>query len=218
MEDVIPSVTNQIQGEGFVVNGNLEFVLFGDQKLSHYNSKVPVSTSFPTTLKEESIDYLQDIVKKAVSSAQFENGGLNIEFIQDINGDFHLLELGPRNGGNFMPQLVKRCVGIDLARWCIEVAMGNIPEISGYSEVKPHTQLILHSVESGGFRSIDYIDQLQAHIVEEHIYAQVGDSVRPYQGSHDVIGVCILDLPHLGEVGSRTLDIEKLVTVVLDEE
>jgi len=36
----------------------------------------------------------------------FNTGGLNIEIIRDKNDNIYFMEIGARNGGNFMPELI----------------------------------------------------------------------------------------------------------------
>src|SRR5690606_30774634 len=138
IEEYITSDTTQVQGEGFVIAGEVVFTLFGDQKLSAFNPTVPASTSFPSRHPDEYLESFRKLVTNAVQGSGFQNGGLNIEIIQDTSGHFHLLELGPRNGGNFMPQLVNRCTGVDLVHLCIDNAMGRKVAITPTNQVLPH--------------------------------------------------------------------------------
>lgn len=48
----------------------------------------------------------------------------NIEAIVDENDTVYILELGPRNGGSYIPQLIKYATGVDLVDYTIRAAMG----------------------------------------------------------------------------------------------
>lgn len=218
IEEYISSDSTQIQGEGFVIEGSVVFTIFGDQKLSEFNPTVPASTSLPSRHSRENLKLFQEMVIKAIQGSGFQNGGLNIEIIQDIEGHFHLLELGPRNGGNFMPQLVKRSTGVNLVHLCIDNAMGKEIETITSKHVLPHTQLILHSSKSGRYRSLSYNQNIANHIVEEYIYKNVGDEIHAYRGSQDVIGVLILDVQGIGSPKERNLSIEDHIDLRIDEE
>ncbi len=205
VEELILTKSTQIQGEGFVIDGELRFILFGDQRFSAYNPNGPVSTSFPSRRSKSIMDELRNLVERAIKC-----------IIEETDGNFQLLELGPRNGGNYMPQLVMRSAGVNLVELCIDVAMGIKPEIKFSGEIKPHTQLILHSSQAGYYGSLEYSEQLKNHIVAEYLHKKTGEQVNAYRGSQDVIGVVILDLPFLDISYNRTLDISQLIRLKIN--
>lgn len=214
IEELIETHTTQVQGEAFVINGQLKFAIFGDQKFSAYNINAPASTSFPSKHSQVVQKRFVEMIQKVIGHCGFLNGGLNIEILEDLEGRFHLIEIGPRNGGNFMPQLVKRSCGIDLVQLSIEMAVGNKPELKMDFNIKPCSQLILHSGIKGILKSIDYLDNLKDHIAEEYLFKKEGDSINVYGGSQDVIGVCIVDIPRFGGEDDRILNISEWINLV----
>ena len=107
VEEYIESKGSQLHGDGFVHNGELIFSYIGDH---HYNSQinpfVPYSTTWPSIKTESEIQNVENEVFKAIKHSGFKNGAVNIEARITQNGDIYIMEIGPRSGGNFVPQII----------------------------------------------------------------------------------------------------------------
>ena len=107
IEEFIVGSGKQLHGDGFVFDGNLVFTYLGDH---HYDTKVnpfvPFSTTWPSERDEKTIQTVEKVVASVVKMSGFKNGGINIEARIAENGDVYIMEIGPRSGGNFVPQVI----------------------------------------------------------------------------------------------------------------
>lgn len=194
LEQYIQRKGPQIHGEGFLQNGRVVFMLLGDQTFSDVNNLIPYSTIVPSIVHQDIMLKIHDLVESVMQKIGFITGGINVEVIRDINDDLYVLEIGARNGGNFMPQLMKHATGFDLVMANVESLMNDeLLEISQNS-LDPgcyYTQIILHSKKDGVFKGLNVPAIVENNILEKNIYYQPGDKINRYRSSKDVVGVII---------------------------
>lgn len=196
-EEYIERKGPQIHGEGFVFNGELAFILLGDQVFSTINNLIPYSTTIPSYYHQDIMPLVIEIVKDAIKKVGYQTGGINVEVIRDINDNLYILEIGARNGGNFMPQLEYYATGFDLAKVNVDALIGNdVPSKYDIPNDKYYSQVILHSKKKGFLDQINIPNELQNFICEKTIYYTKGTHLNKYSNSRDVVGVIIFEIPN----------------------
>lgn len=192
VEEFIERKGPQIHGEGFAINGEVVFLLLGDQVFSPVNCLIPYSTIVPSIFHRDIMDEAHNLVKAAIRKVGFDTGGLNIEIIRDKHDGLYILEIGARNGGNYMPQLMMHATGFNLAK-------ANVDSLLKQSKFDQqaiciygnYLQIILHSETDGIFHDLVLPDHNDICILEKNIFYEFGDSIRKYNSSADVVGVII---------------------------
>jgi len=200
IEQFIEKKGPQIHGEGFVKNGILEFVLLGDQIFSPVNELIPYSTTVPSLFHINFMDEIEDLIQDVILKVGFKTGGINIEVIRDVNDKLYVLEIGARNGGNFMPQLEYYATEYDLVKANIDALLNketaqpfNIPKQKYYSQV------ILHSTQNGKYKGVNIPKRFEDNLKFSAIYPNIGENIYKYRNSADVIGVLIFELKSKNE-------------------
>lgn len=198
LEKFIEKKGVQIHGEGFVLDGKVVFIYLGDQYFDQNYGIIPYSTIVPTIEHEDINNDVQSLIQKVVLKLGYKTGGLNIEVIRDKNDNLYLLELGARNGGNFMPELMKVATGFDLTKANLDFYIKNQFKEVYNNKIKLSknyfAQLILHSNSTGYLKSINIPKNLIKCIVFKVLYYNKGEIVNKYNNSRDVIGVVIFNL------------------------
>ncbi|MEX2600473.1 MAG: ATP-grasp domain-containing protein [Balneolaceae bacterium] len=194
VEEFIHRRTYQMDGDGFVWNGELIFSCFGTQHIDDgCNLYVPVGSSFPYVEEEEIQRRARQQVNRVMGLLGMRVGGLNIEFITSQDGRVYLLEIGPRSGGNLIPEVIRYATGVDLIRYAVEGALGK-----DCSDLQPagckgyFSSYLLHARRSGTLQSVRIDDQIRKHIVEETFISRKGEKVERFDGSHHILGTYIL--------------------------
>jgi biotin carboxylase len=196
----------QIMGDGFVVDGKLVFTAFCD----HYhddacNPFAPIGGSYPSQQSMEIRIKAEAVVQHILTLLKWKSGALNIEYLVDKKGEIYLLEIGPRNGGNFIPDMIKIAADIDLITYTIYAALGL--DCSSLEMKEPHgyyAYYVLHSARTGILKEIIFSDEIQRCIRFYQPYLNLDDEVPVFSGAHCTIGVIIL------EFASREDMIEKM--------
>ncbi len=197
LEEYINRKGPQIHGEGFVYDGKLLFLSMGDQYFSFINNVVPFSTLMPSYYHKNIFDSVFQLLQKFINDVNFTIGGFNFEIIRSTDDKLYLLEFGPRNGGNFMPQLVRYVYGVDLVAASIDALfpgfkIENLVD-RHFNIDKYFSQIIIHAERDGHLK--EYVGNFPGvKIVEQNLYKNSGDWVSHYRNSRDVVGVYILQI------------------------
>lgn len=181
-----------IHGEAFYYNGGLKFILLGDQYFSNVNPCAPLSTTLPGMHHREILADIRSNIISLLSRIKFITGGLNIEVIIDPNNKIYFLEIGPRNGGNLMPELAELASGFNLAAANVNAALDYQIDFNYSINTSTfYSQLILHSYKEGKFIKPDIPERFKSNEVKRLIYYSEGDTVEKYSSSQNVIGIIL---------------------------
>lgn len=193
IEELIEKNGPQIGGDGFIDNGKLLFVCFGDQKVDEKcNPFVPVGMSFPTCLDTNIQKKIHSEIQRVLKILKIKTCALNIEIMIDKNDNIYLMEIGPRNGGNSIPEIIRYYTGVDLIKNTVETAIGNAFTGSTVYNSGIYAYYAIHSERDGIFQSIDINDKLKCKILEQHVFKSSGDEVKKFNGSNCTIGILLL--------------------------
>lgn len=194
IEQFINKSIYEMDGDGFVWNGKLAFRCFGNQHNDlKCNPHVPVGISFPYIQDKYLQQKAHNIVEKILTKLNMKVGGLNIEYLTDNDNNIYILEIGPRSGGNLIPEVIKYSTGIDLIKYSVDGALGKDCSDLGMIEPKGfYASYILHSQKEGVVKNIVISDEIKSHIVEYKILITKGDYVNKFNGSNDTLGTFIL--------------------------
>ncbi len=205
----------QVAGDGFLVDGELRFRCFANEHFDkHGNVLVPIGESFPSVLSEETQNKCHDILQSVLSGLGMKMGALNFDFLIDKTGKVYVLEIGPRNGGNLIPEVTRLITGVDMIKYTVDMALGadcsglQMKETSGY-----YSSYILHSLEDGVFDGVEYIDGFESHIVESRVSAKLGSTVRRFENAALGVGALILEFGSQEEMVFMMDNAEKFLKV-----
>ncbi|MCC5881605.1 MAG: ATP-grasp domain-containing protein [Halomonas sp.] len=194
LEERIDQVGFQIDSDVFLVDGKLRFWLWADAHFDPLCSPpFPIANSFPTTLDPRIGEKAAAELERLLTILQFRSGAFNVEFLVDAQGEIWFLEVGPRNGGDFIPDTILQATGIDLIKATVDSALGL--DCSWLERVEPKgfwSNYVVHSLESGKLESIWFSDALRERVVRKAITAQEGDQVQCAKGSDNTLGVLVI--------------------------
>ena len=208
----------QIMGDGFVVDGELVFTAFTD----HYYDTAcdpfaPVGGSLPSHQSTEIRKKAETDIQNILTLLEWKSGALNIEYIIDKNGDIYLLEIGPRNGGNFIPDLIKLAADVDLIKYTIYAALGL--DCSSLKMKEPHgyyAYYVLHSAKAGVLKDIKLSEKIRKCIRFHQPYIDLDEEVSVFNGSHCSIGILLLEFASKEEMNEKMNNMEKYISITVN--
>ncbi len=193
IEEIIKKKGFQIGGDGFLVDGKLVFRCFGDIHFSKTNKFLPCAVSVPTTHTNNIIIKVHNEIQKLLSAIGMTSGGLNFDVIIDKNDDVNIIEIGPRNGGNLLPELIEYCTGVDMKKYAIKTALGeDCSDLKMTYENKYFSHYVIHSQQTGELLSYKKTTKLKQHVFYEHYNMKVGDLISKYENSSNRLGMFLL--------------------------
>ena len=199
VEEAIIRKGYQVAGDGFVVDGKLVFRCWADEHFDKLcNGLVPIGQTFPTSHDQKLLETAHKETQRLLTLLDMKTGALNFDFLFSDDGKFYFLELGPRNGGCLIPEVIRYSTGIDLIKYTVDAALGlDCSALAMKSTEGYWSSYMVHSLEEGHFKELWISERAQEYIVEQDMQVKVSDQVHKYSGSHDTLGTMILKYPSL---------------------
>jgi biotin carboxylase len=220
IEEFVEMHGYQIAGDGFSVNGKLIFRCFAND---HFNSKglnpfVPISASFPYNMPKRIHDKIHTEIQRLFDLLNLKTGAYNFDARIDKDENIYLMEIGPRNGGNFIPQVIKYATGVDMIEYTIKAAMGEDCNDIKISEPKGYwSYYAVHSLKSGILKEIKIKEEVKKNnIVESHMNYKIGDKVPAFVGANGSLGVLIMKFNSMEEMLDMMDNSEKWIKIVVE--
>ncbi len=218
IEEFVEKDGYQIAGDGFSVNGKLVFRCFANEHFEQGMTVnyVPIGESFPYFKPRAIHDKIHSEVQRLFDCLGMRTGAYNFDIRLDTNGEVVLMEVGPRNGGNLIPQVTRYATGVDMVEYTIRAALGE--DCSALQMIDPTgywSSYMVHSKSGGVYQTVKIDEDFKKNnVVEFEMQAKQGDIVEPFTGSYGTIGSMILRFASMGEMLEKMDNMGKWVQVV----
>lgn len=205
-----------IGGDIFVKDGKI--VLWGLMNChrdNYVNPLVPIGKSYPLQLEEQDINRVKETLSLIVKKLEINNGSMNVELLIDKKNRVWPIDIGPRSGGNMIPDLIGDMFGIDIVKMSIEAAMGiaikvNIHEPNGF-----YATHNLHSRKSGFYKEIIFSPEIEPYIYRKCLYKKIGDKIEYFDNAAKCLGIVFFKFPDEVTMNNVLENINNLITIEL---
>lgn len=207
-----------VGGDIFVNNGQV--VLWGLMNChrdGRVNSLVPVGKSYPPELEDSDIQNVKTTLQKLVDKLEFKNGAMNVELVVDAEHRVSLIDVGPRNGGNMIPDLLGYIFNVNIVEWTIQCAMGHTLHLDKVEEKPYYATYNLHSDKKGIFKGVIYSEEIQSYIIKKCIYKKVGDNIEFFDNAAKAVGIVFLKFDNTNQMKEYYANINEHIRIVLEE-
>lgn len=208
-----------IGGDIFVQDG--EVILWGllnCHRDSNVNPLVPVGKSYPLELDDCDAENVRNTLASMVKKLGIRFGAMNVELVVDKSGRVWPIDVGPRNGGNMIPDLLGMIFDVDIVEMTVKAAMG---ENTGCvcTEGKPfYATHNLHTDRNGRFDRIEFSQEIEKYIIRKNVYKQKGDEVEYFDNAAKALGIVFLKFDSADEMKTILKDINSHIMPVIAEE
>jgi biotin carboxylase len=209
---------DQIHGDGYVQNGKLIYKYLGDHFFyTKTRNFIPISTRWPCKYYgTRTLDVIINQVEGICNAIGYMDGPVNIEARVTDLGEVYIIEVSPRNGGNYVPIIQERLTGFDFMSKIIYSSLGlNLQITDRLYNTKVGAYYILHSEKEGIFQDVRISDKIKDHIFFHKIFQNQGDAVHEYVGSNTTIGVVLLEFDSISERDFFMPDISDFIQVII---
>lgn len=182
-----------IGGDIFVADGKvILWGLLNCHRDSAVNPLVPVGKSYPLMLDKTDEDEVKSTLQRIVDKLGLRFGSVNVELVVDKSNKVWPIDIGPRAGGNMIPDLLGMIFGADVVEMAVLAAMGEkvCPEIK--EDIPYFATHNLHSNQNGIYESIEFSDELERYIVKKCLYKKSGDTVEYFDNAAKALGIIFL--------------------------
>lgn len=205
-----------IGGDIFVEDGKI--VLWGLMNChrdNNVNPLVPVGKSYPLKLAAEDIQHVKETLSSIVKKLRICNGSMNVELVVDKSNRVWPIDVGPRSGGNMIPDLLGDMFGVDIAEMSVEAAMGtaikgNIHEPNGF-----YATHNLHSSKNGIYKEILFSPEIEPYIYRKCLYKKPGDEIEYFDNAAKCLGIVFFKFPDESTMKNILEHINEFITIEL---
>ena len=196
IEEYVEKYGYQIAGDGLSIDGNLVFRYFAND---HFDPKcvnpfVPISASFPYNMPEEVQDKVHNEIQRLLSLLQMGTTTYNFDLRIDKDYNVYLMEVAPRDGGNYIPDIIKYATGVDLVECSVKAAIGEQIDVSTFG--KPQGYWSYYAVHSYVDGILDHVyikpEVEKNNIVENHLIKNPGDEIKAFTGANTTLGILLM--------------------------
>ena len=219
VEEYVEKLGYQIAGDGLTIDGELVFRCFAND---HFNPKcenpfVPISASFPYNMPENIQENVHKEIQRLVKLLGMQTCTYNFDMRIDDEFNVYLMEVAPRDGGNYIPQIIKYATGVDLIEYSVKAAMGEEIELIRNATINGYwSYYAVHSLENGILDHIEIAPTvIENNIVENHILKNSGDRISTFTGANTTLGILLMRFDTLEEMLDMMDNSEKWIRVVL---
>lgn len=221
IEEYIENYGPHIGGDGFSVDGKLKFRCFSNEYFltECVNPFVPVVTTWPYCMPEKLQKKIHSEIQRTLDLLNMKTGSYNFDIRIDEDENVYLIEITPRNGGDWNPEAITYATNIDLIEYTIKAALGE--SCSDLKMVEPrgyYATYVINSDRSGVFKGLKIQkDFLVENIVEQELFVKPNETVSALSGSHEKLGLTLLTFKSKSEMQEKISNIAKLVKVHVDK-
>ena len=205
-----------IGGDVFIIDG--EIVLWGllnCHRDGRVNPLVPVGKSYPLELELTDEENVKNTLRRMVKILGLRNGAMNVELVVDISGRVWPIDVGPRSGGNMIPDLLGNMFGADIAKMSVQAAMGELIDRNFIEPDGCYATHNLHSVRAGIYQRIEFADKLEKHIYRKYLYKKAGDDVGSFDNAAKCLGIIFMKFSDRKEMKKVLDDINNYIHIEL---
>ena len=185
-----------IGGDVFVSEGRVvQWGLMNCHRDDRVNPLVPVGKSYPPMLGEADLRAVKDTLQRLVTELGIRFGPMNVELVIDRNDRVFPIDIGPRSGGNMIPDLLGMIFECDVVEMSIRAAMGENVHVKMGDGNPCYATLNLHSERPGVFARVELDPLLKKYVIRENIYKAPGDEVRRFANASDALGIVFFRFP-----------------------
>jgi len=205
-----------IGGDIFIQDGDVMlWGLLNCHRDLSVNPLVPVGKSYPPELDPEDLERIKKTLQSMVDKLGMRFGAMNVELIVDQYGHVCPIDVGPRSGGNMIPDLLSMIFDIDIVEMTIRAAMGESVE-ARISEGLPYFATHnLHSSRKGIYEKIQYSPELEQYIIRKCEYKVPGDDVEFFDNAAKCLGIVFFKFPDKETMHYGMEHINELIAIEL---
>lgn len=204
-----------IGGDIFISDGKvIQWGLMNCHRDTNVNPLVPVGKSYPPVLEPADYQAVKNTLQHLVSELGIQYGPMNVELIVDKNHRVFPIDIGPRSGGNMIPDLLGMIFGCDVVEMSVRVAMGESVDMLT-KEFPYHATLNLHSDRNGKFSHVEFDAVIKPYIIRENIYKKPGDEVYYFSNAAYALGIIFFKFPNMETMIEMEEHMNEHVKIVL---
>ena len=169
---------------------------------------VPMTYTAPMRMDEGRMELLRSTILRVLQGAGIRFGQFNIEGYFTHTGEFFIIEINARQGGNFLPCFLRRFTGIDYNRLLVTTCVkeeGYINEVA--TSERPHRFAMMSSVYSqkaGVYQGLAFDPLIRDKIKDVRQLVSAGEAVEKCIDGTSIVASIDLEFDSMEELDAFT--------------
>ena len=205
-----------VGGDIFVCDGKVVFWGLMSCIRSDNCPLVPMGKAFPAILSEEQNAAVKSEIIKAVEKLGISFCAINVEAMINRQGKVCFIELNPRNGGNYIPDVLKISTGFDIFDATVRAAVGEYVEPDDGKVCIPYITYQVNSNTDGILKKVCFSDEIKPLIQMYLPDIQIGERVERFINADKRIGIVFLRFDNLEQRDRILANIEYHIFVEVE--
>ena len=181
------------------------------------NPFVPVAASFPLDMPATVQAQIRSEIQRLLTLLNMRTCTYNFDIRVGRDGRIYLMEIAPRDGGNYIPQIIRYATGVDLVACSVQAAMGEPIRLPEMRELAGFwSYYAVHSRKDGVLRRVTLSEAGRQHIVENHLLRKPGDAVQAFTGANTTLGCLLMRFDDMAQMLDRMERAETWLRVELE--
>lgn len=185
------------------------------QDRSRDTPMLPETEIFPMALPDEKKEKIRQVVEKILKSAAVIHGEYNVETYFTKEDEVFVIEINPRQAGNYIPQLIEQHTGVNLSKLIVSTA---VRDMTYFNELKTFERkcnfVTLHVVfakQNGRLECIHISPEIEPYIkwIEQRI--KNGEKVKAGVNAFDALAFIDMEFDTYERQHYFTDEIEKYI-------
>ena len=182
---------------------------------------LPMTEIFPMALSDEEKTKISSTVERIIHKSGVRHGEYNVETYFTDNGEVFVIEINPRQAGNYIPKLIKQHTGVDLSKLLVSTAVNDMryyEYLKTYKRQKNFVTLqVVFSKSEGAFEKLFISPELEKYVQWIELKAKPGDYVKQGINATDAIAFVDIQFDDYETQHKFTDDIEKYIYPIVKE-
>ncbi len=193
IESFLEKLKPQVCGDGFMYDNKLAFIDYGDGYFHDFEkSPVPYGETFPGTHSPVIYQKIGEKLEEILCKLNYQ-GPFNFDVFVLANGEIFINEIGPRSGGNFIPDIIGLKNGFDFVGEVVEFFLGRKPSFPEVNNTRGVGSYMIHSHNEGIYKGVILPDSLMVNVVKKRLFINPNDKVTMFHSGNHSIGNLILE-------------------------
>ena len=215
----MPSLTT-VEGDVFIYNGHILWNGLYNTTRSFHAPMIPMTYSAPLVIGQEKETIIKETISKIFASAEVRFGQFNIEGYFTSSGDFFVIEINARQGGNGLSFFLEKFTTIDYNKLLVSTAVDDKTywnDICNMSLPKKYVlQHSAYSYKDGILTGIKISDQIRPYVTRINKVLEVGDPVIGCKDASNLVAIINVEFNDIETYLSYYRCLDRHITVLVD--
>ena len=217
-EEFVTTDLPQIAGDAVIFDQKIIFSHWGDQYYNNsLNPLLPVGESWPTIHTQKNILYIERKLNELFKKLEISIGVFNFDIRLTNDERLMIIEIAPRNGGDYIAEVVKKSTGVDMIEQTIKLYLGK--KIFKKDLIKSRNtncaSLRIGASKNGYLKKIIFSKKLKKTIYKIYFSKKTGDFVKKFILGKHAIGNIFLKFKNFDYMIEIMKNFEKKIKIIV---